>query len=457
MKTVLVLTYVFPPAAYVGVHRVLRLCRHARQHGWDPVVVAPRPDGVEFIDDNLSTRLPADVAVRRTLDIDPAKWLARRSQHRTPSNGGGVLPSTAHQRRETVGIRPLRRLKHTARELLTQIPDSHIFWVPFAIAAGARILLSRSVDVVFCSTPPHSTAFAAYMLSILFRKPYVLDFRDPWLGKSGRRFSAGKSPWLLRLENAARRRLLARASLIVTVSPGERRELLEDVPTLAPERVVCVTNGYDSLDFPPSPPLGRERSRLVLTHTGTVYGGTAGELFAALESLSEETPGLERILELNLVGEIDPEYDQPVRRLRERGMLRAHGLRPHAEALTWAMQSDVLLILLGGDRFLGSHLPAKTFEYLHLGKPILAVTREGDVSRILQESGQGIIVHPHDVEALKQAIRRLCSAKQAGQPLVNPAPHYAAQFEATQLIRQLTGFLDQALTPIRGSRTAHDA
>ena len=456
MKTVLVITYVFPPAAYVGVHRVLRLCRYATQYGWNPVVVAPRPDGVEFIDGNLSARVPAEVIVRRTPDVDPAKWLARRSPRPKPTNGGGASAPTPHQRREAVFVRPLRWLKHTVRDLLTGMPDSHIFWVPFAVAAGARILLSRSVDLIFCSTPPHSAAFAAFILSVLFRKPYALDFRDPWLGKSGRRFSAGKSRWLLRMENAARHRLLTRASLIVTVSPGERQELLEDVPALAPERVVCVTNGYDPLDFPPRSPAPRKHDpRLVMTHTGTVYGGTAGELFAALESLLEETPGFERTLELNLVGEIDPEYDQPVRRLRERGIIRAHGLRPHAEALTWAMQGDVLLILLGGDRFLGSHLPAKTFEYLHLGNPILAVAREGDVSRMLQESGHGIVVRPHDVDALKQTIRRLCDAKRTGHPVVHPDPRYAAQFEAAQLIRRMAGFLNQALlqSPRTGAST----
>jgi glycosyltransferase involved in cell wall biosynthesis len=432
----------------VGVHRVLRLCRYASQYGWRPIVVAPRADGVAFIDNNLSARIPSDVLVRRTGDFDPVKWLARRSHPPAPSNGHPAATPGRRPDYEGVHIRALRWLKNTLRDVCTRTPDSHIFWLPFAVAAGGRVLLTHPVDLIFCSTPPHSTVLAAFILAVLFRKPYVLDFRDPWLGKNWPQVCGDKSRLLLRVENAVRRLVMTRASLIITPSPGERQDLLEDMPTLAPERVVSVTNGYDPLDFPALPPMPRRHARLVMTHTGTVYPGTADELFAALESLSQEMRDLERRLEVNLVGAIGPEYDRPVRRLQDKGILRTHGLRPHAEALQWAAQSDVLVILLGGQRFLESHLPAKTFEYLHVGKPILAVARDGDAARILRESGLGILVPPHDVEALKHAISRFCDAKDAGRPLVTPAPHYAARFEAAALVRQMTGHLDETLCRI---------
>jgi len=50
MSKVLMITYVFPPAAWVGAHRTLKYCKYLGAHGWTPVVLTAKPIGVTFQD-----------------------------------------------------------------------------------------------------------------------------------------------------------------------------------------------------------------------------------------------------------------------------------------------------------------------------------------------------------------------------------------------------------------------
>ena len=91
--------------------------------------------------------------------------------------------------------------------------------------------------------------------------------------------------------------------------------------------------------------------------------------------------------------------------LEQTGVVERLGFLPHREALRITFAGDVLLILLGGTKFLPSHLPAKVFEYLHTGKPILAISRPGELTEIVQKSGSGIVVSPDSVDGIVQTLK----------------------------------------------------
>ena len=79
---ILIITYVFPPAAYVGVYRTLKYCKYLREQGWDPLVLTIRPAGITYRNEALSREIPSDVPVYRTFNIDPANWLEKRSRRK---------------------------------------------------------------------------------------------------------------------------------------------------------------------------------------------------------------------------------------------------------------------------------------------------------------------------------------------------------------------------------------
>ncbi|MPY87938.1 MAG: glycosyltransferase [Luteitalea sp.] len=443
-KLVLVISYVFPPAAYVGVHRTLKYCKYLGEVGWRPIVITIDPRGVGVQDERLNDELPPEVEVFRTRDIDPAKWRASRSRRKPreePAASTQATEAPLPRSARTTGA--LSRAKQFVLRALLQSPDSHIFWVPFAFFRGVRVLMTRRIDVIYSSSPPHSSHLAAWLLSKCFRVPHVADFRDPWFVEGSRRAVAASSGVFTGLQATLKRCVVANAAKIVSVSAGERNDLLAELPGLHPSRVEVITNGYDPDDFSDTPTPMPSDGRFTITHAGTLYPGVGREFFDAIEQLASTRHELSQRLRVNLLGTFAPEYQGVIDRLSRLGVVRDLGFQPHRTALGWTRNSDVLLILIGGSFFLPSHVPAKTFEYLSLGKPILAVAQPGDLTDILKESGLGVTVPPRDVPGLATAILNLYSGLRSGQLALQPNWAYISRFERRRLAHTLAGVLDQ--------------
>jgi glycosyltransferase involved in cell wall biosynthesis len=443
---ILIVTYAFPPAAYVGVHRTLKYCKYLGRHGWRPIVLAARPAGVAHRDDDLLRDLPPEVVVHRTFDVDPAKWedkLTERKLRRArlaASNARSEHGPIAVPAAAATGV--FGRLKRFLKVLLKHSPDPHVFWVPFAFVRGMAILIRERIDVVYSTSPPHSTHLAAYLLAKCFRKPYVLDFRDPWYVSGSVQGPGDKIPALLGLETRAKRAIVRGAARVICVSKGECDELRAEFPDCHPERFTYITNGYDPADLAAAGSAASRSSRLTLVHAGTIYSGIAGEFFTALGVLIETDPAIAQSMRVQLLGHIASEYADVVGSLERAGVVEVHGMQPHARALQMVQASDVPVILMGGRTFLPSHLPAKAFEYLHAGKPILAIADQGELTEILTKSGLGIVVRPHSAELVANALRGLVADHAAGRLTRTPNLPYIRSFERTALAERLARVLD---------------
>ena len=384
-RTVLMVSYAFPPEAYVGGRRTLKYCKYLGQFGWRPIVITINPRSDAFQDERLSEQLPDDVVVLRTRDWDAAtlvdkvsRWM-RRWKAGSGAPGLGLRawrqspePGARSPEPEARSPDAISRAKSVVRRLLLESPDSHILWVPLAFLRGARVLLTDRVDVIYSSSPPHSSHLAAYVLAKCFRKPHVVDFRDPWVTRAG---------LFQRWQAHAKRAVVTNAARIVVVSPGEPDDLRAELPHLDAQRMAVLTNGYDPDDFRADAVARPDPRHFTITHAGTLYRETGQELFHALEQLIATDPRLRLALRVNLIGEIDSEHHEAVRRLEATGVVRCLGLQPHQATIAAIQASDVLLILQRGGTSAASHIPAKVFEYLFAAKPILAHRRAGGTRR----------------------------------------------------------------------------
>ena len=308
-KRVLILTYAFPPVAYVGVFRTLKYCKYLGRHGWDALVLTAKPGEGALVDEALAAQLPVNVRVHQTADCDPAKWLSRRGRSRVPAPQSSNSAQSAHAPRAAT---LWQRFKKAVNSLLTNSPDSHIFWNPFALLAGARILMKERVDLIYSTSPPHSSHIAAFLLAKWFRKPYVLDFRDPWYVNGSVRVPDGKPAWVLKLETLAKRRSIRGSARVICATRGECEELRAEYPGIAPERFTFITNGYDPADFELPNPVAHATGRLTIVHAGTIYPGIAGEYFQALRVLFRDHLAIARQLRVQLLGEVADEYADTV-------------------------------------------------------------------------------------------------------------------------------------------------
>ena len=76
---------------------------------------------------------------------------------------------------------------------------------------------------------------------------------------------------------------------------------------------------------------------------------------------------------------------------------------PREQVLKLLHVADALLLLLSKERGVGV-IPSKTFEYLAVSKPILALVPENsDTAKIVQKSGSGLVAAFGDIGKMRTA------------------------------------------------------
>ncbi|MBI2527071.1 MAG: glycosyltransferase family 4 protein [Candidatus Rokubacteria bacterium] len=384
MRHALFVAFHYPPeSSSSGVLRTLKYTRYLGAHGWRVTVLTVRPDAYEVVDPALMRQVPPEVRVVRTAYLDSKRHLSVRGLHLA----------------------------------LTAIPDRWIGWWPWGVRAGRRILRDDPPELIY-STSPHATAhLIAASLARTGRVPWVTDFRDPW-------YEDPPEPGTPRVVHRAARRLermvVRRAALVIGSTRRLRDVLAARYPDEPPVKFAAIPNGFDEADFTALPLAERSSGdELVVVHAGNVNA-----------EFRDPRPVFEAVGEAVAAGDIDPG------RLRFRflgggpygesaavaGAVTAAGLTgrvqflprvPYDAALRELTGADMLLLLQASADTVDL-VPAKLFEYLRAGRPVLAVVRPGATTEVLAQVGGGWAVDPRDGAGLRQALVAACAAWRAG-------------------------------------------
>lgn len=372
LKRILMVAYHFPPlAGSSGIQRTLRFVQHLPTLGWQPLVLSAHPRAYERTSDDLMDEVPAGTVVRRAFALDTARHLQLKGRY----------------------------LGWMAR------PDRWISWKFDAVRQGLELIEEYKPAVIW-STYPIATAHV--VASALHRKtgiPWIADFRDP-MAQEG--YPADPRVWQSYRDIEADAAMQARYCVFTT--PGAAHMYQRRYPGAA-SRIVVVENGYDEESFasvalppprlpPQSSSVSAPGSRpLVMLHSGIVYPSERDptQLFTALGRLQR-------------AGTLSPadlciRFRAPVHDGLLQSLARAHGAQdfielcpavPYREALAEMMAVDALLVMQGSG--CNAQIPAKIYEYLRAGKPVLGLTDPaGDTAGVLEQAGL------HDIAPLNSA------------------------------------------------------
>jgi glycosyltransferase involved in cell wall biosynthesis len=91
------------------------------------------------------------------------------------------------------------------------------------------------------------------------------------------------------------------------------------------------------------------------------------------------------------------------------------GAVPRATAIALQRKATALLLITSAN---AGESTGKLFEYLAAGRPILALARDNEAARIVQETNTGVTVPPGDVQAIGAALRSIAIGEFA--PLFGP-------------------------------------
>ena len=210
-----------------------------------------------------------------------------------------------------------------------------------------------------------------------------------------------------------------------------------------------IYNGYDRADLPLlDEKLPSADGRLRLAYVGTLWNLTSIEpIVEAIRRVATRRPELAARIELTVAGRSTAEQDEILNRLSDTPCrLIREGYVDHQRAIQIMSDSDELCLLLSGVAEAGRVVPAKTFEYLALGRSILAVVPPGEVGDILKGCPQASIRQPTDVTGIADYLTQRLEQPHASLLTRKSSTMEAAgaeRFERRELTRQLAETLDR--------------
>jgi len=451
-KKVLLVAAHFPPAGGGGVIRALKMARYLGEYDCDVWVLTREPRPNDIIDTSLLNEVPPSVKVIRSRDVDPYRWLHRL---RPPA---AAAPQDAAAR-ASLGRRlagsMTHRLRPPALKLLqyTAIPDDFYWWARATAPLGERLIREAGIDVIFTTSYPYSVHLLGYRLKRRTGALWIADFRDPWTQNIHRSGIA----WRERLEERLERRVMAGADAITTVTPsfaaGFRAKYGDVI-----KRLEVIYNGFDPADYAGITPFPHD-GRFTAAYTGLLYPKRSPRvLLEAVGELIAEGKVRRGEIVLRFAGRFATDTLLETRACVERlglgGAVEIMGELAHREALGVLKGADALLLVGDTAPEAGAYIPGKLFEYMPVGRPILALVVPGEAQRIVEKYALGRVVHPLDKEGIKQAYWEMYRAWKDGRALSGTGPASPAtgveifdrRYQAGQLARLMGELLDAQTT-----------
>lgn len=466
-RTVMVLTYRWPPQGGGGVQRTLKLVKYLSQLGWRPVVHTVANPYSRLWDPTLQEEVPPEATIYRTPTVEYESLRAAagsigsralgllRSKPKKKSSGGGGKPkldtgsgATTRETRRRRGFAGRAEDWIWSRVL---IPDPQIVWTAAAYASGLYIAKREKPDVLYSSSPPNSLNVLALALARKLQLPWIADFRDPWTDGLRRRQWYPDHPARQRREENWERSVFEYANHVLVTTDPARETFVSKYPWCPPERVSVLTNGFDPADFEHIGSDNRllEPGLLHLSLSGNVE--TMFDLAPFLQAVAElldADPEARKILRINFLGtKRQPHYDSSIEEYGIGDVVRFHAYMPHERVVQLVAESDALMLCqIPAKESGGVKLPGKMFEYLYTRKPILALTIPGVTTSILDRAGVGRVVNPNDVAGIRAELAQFVYEYRNGGIPARANEDVIQTFDRRQQASEVSGLLDDAIT-----------
>ena len=409
LKRVLMIAFYFPPMTGTsGIQRTLRFARHLPQFGWEPLILTADPRAYERVSDDLMNEIAAGTVVERAFALDAARQLSLR----------GRYPALAAR------------------------PDRWISWWLGAVPRGTAMIRRYRPQALWSTFPIATAHKIAHTLQRLSGLPWIADFRDP-MAQEG--YPADPKTW--RSYKAIEEATMRRAARSVFVTPGAAR-LYRDRYRNCAERISVIENGYDeesfgglaeSIAFQPLVP-----GKTTLLHSGVVYPSERDptHFFAALRRMLEDGTLRRGELAVRLRASGHEDF---LRKLiddhRLGDLVELAPPLPYRDALREMMRADGLLVLQASN--CNDQVPAKLYEYLRCGRPIVGLTdHAGDTASVLRRAGQDNIARLDSAEEIARVVQRFLAQLRTGSatlPLQAFVASAARQDRARGLAELLEG------------------
>lgn len=369
MKTVLILTYSFPPIPNIAAVRPEGLANYLPEFGYAPLI--------------LTKALPGPPDPKYQVIQTDYEDRSARLENKTPvllKKSGKNAWRSLFRTKENEQRPYIKKMINLAGEVLSY-PDGKKGWIPIVEDASREIFEKHKIQAIISSSPPATLHMIANNLKNRYQVPWIADFRDLWTGNPYYPYSRIRKFFEKKLEI----KILKNADTLVTTSDPWARDLSGLNKTVPVETIY---NGYKPETYEPLP-LTKEFS---ITYAGSMYDGKRDpeQLFVALNSLIKKGKIDKTDVDVRFYGRHQGWLEQKIRENDLAGIAVQNGMVSRDESKKKQRESQLLLLLNWNSPKECGTYTGKVFEYLAAGRPILSIgAPKGVITQLLDETNAG--------------------------------------------------------------------
>jgi len=411
MPKVLILAPTFFPDPAVSGIRVTQWARHLAEFGWTPLVLC-RHHG------HPATPKMLAESVHPAVQIEYFKPFAARSNE--PISQAGFKSKLKKQLAQMVGQ--------------FAVPDPLVWKWKNLRGQAVEVARRWQPDVVLSSSPPHSIHLLGRTVARAVNVPWVADFRDPYLIDS--RYGLHGIKRLFAAQHRRFERDIYRDAALCTHAIPFHGRWASRRYDFARPKIRILTNGFPAELTDEQFLQSAERSsRASIRAVGILGEGAVATISTALRELSKR--GIDA--EFRHVGRARDAAESIPADLRDRVILR--GTVSHREALRELAGADVLLKYDDLNRAKVNGLSSKLFEYLALGRPIVAINPTRPDWQLLRRLPWCSCLDDPQPAAITTAIEQAIATR--AKPDEGWLKTFRERYNRRNQTEQLAGWLDQ--------------
>ncbi|MGD9056456.1 MAG: glycosyltransferase [Desulfobacterales bacterium] len=442
-KRVLYISYSFPPSGGSAVQRPLKFTKFLSDFGWKVHVVSVKKDYFLF-DFELRKEIPDKTSVTEAFSLEPSilKIILKRKYKKFYRWKFASLIMNFFLKIYSVIFYRL------------VIIDWCDGWVPFGFLKAKKIMRKENVDLILVSMEPSSACIIGILLKKITGKPLVLDYHDAWTTSVpfGQRNGLRK-----KISEMLENYVINFADKIIACKTDIIFDIQRKFGSLDDQKFVLIRNGYDADDY--SGVKKKENKKFVITYTGKLSEKLyySPETFInALSQFIRENQIPKNDICVLFVGLISKNYKnrfaELIKKLNIEDIVITTGNVDHTKCIEYQKNSDLLLYIIesidgkkASYKFSGV-IPAKIYEYIYSGTPILAIAPPGFEVDLINKTKTGFVAEPNNIKSVKKVLFKIYKKYKSGQLFIDPNMEEIRKYDRRELTKKLAGVLDEVVS-----------
>ncbi|MDY0132481.1 MAG: hypothetical protein RBR53_07415 [Desulforegulaceae bacterium] len=341
MKKIFILAYYFPPYKGVSCFRTSKFVKLLPAHGWEPTVFTVHP---KYYKNNFIKNLKPQIDSSNIIKIPYINF---------PGNA-----------------------------LIIKI----LFPL---IALTTFILNKKKFSAFYTSGSPYHPFILTSIITGVFKKPSIIDFRDPWsynYGFDGRNGTFLKKLISFFIYSPIEIISIKYASKVCFATSVLKNEYSELIPKFK-NKYITIPNGIDTEDFKNIKPIKISRKFNIIV-TGKIFMYTPGAVKNILKYLTKN-----KNIHFIYIGTEDKTISKLAVKYNVKSQVTSLPFMPYKKVLNYIAGADATITSTG----LKFQIGTKIFDYLFLNKPVLCLSPKDSIVSKTLKTNKNILIseEPH--------------------------------------------------------------